>query len=312
MNKVKLRLVSENKNRIVYEIIEKYYYIDNKKFKINKSLSNLSRYLNETNKNLYQIFDVSNKCLQCGKETKISFSRNELSIFKFCSIKCHNLYKKDNTIYNCPICEKEFLYKEKDKKFYGTCGNIECIDQHKKNRNKNISKTHWTKGKDSDKIHSNKIKTRLENDRKFNRKYVPWNKGKKNVYSKETIEKIRNATIKQMSDGKIKKTKIEIKIEQFLIEQNINYKYSFILNKRQYDFIIKDHNLLIEADGDYWHGNPSKYKELSDRQILKQKDDRIKDRIAKENGFEIIRFWESDIYNKFDEVKNKIIEKINE
>ena len=38
---------------------------------------------------------------------------------------------------------------------------------------------------------------------------------------------------------------------------------------------------------------------------------RIKNRIAKENGFELLRFWECDINRNFENIKNKIIEKIN-
>lgn len=51
---------------------------------------------------------------------------------------------------------------------------------------------------------------------------------------------------------------------------------------------------------------------LSERQILKQQDDNIKNRIAKENGYKIIRFWEYDIHKNFDLVRTKIINEINE
>jgi len=315
MNTVKLKQISENdgKNpKKIYKIDQEKYVINGKTFKLKKSLSNLSKYLNSLEKNLIDIFDISNECKECGATTKVYFSRNQLSVFKFCSIHCQQHYKKKNSINICPICNKNFLYKQKKKEFYGTCGNKKCISIHKETRKKNIANNHWIKRKDSERIKKQRIKTRIENDIKLNRKYKPWNKGKKNIYSKETIEKIRNATIKQLSEQKFKKTKIEEKIEDFLKKEKINYVYSYILKQRQYDFCLKNYKILIEADGDYWHGNPKIYENLSDRQILKQQDDNIKNRIAKENGYEIIRFWEYDIHKNSIFVKNKIIQKINE
>lgn len=97
-----------------------------------------------------------------------------------------------------------------------------------------------------------------------------------------------------------------------MINQNIKYKYSYILKKRQYDFILLDYNIIIEADGDYWHGNPRSYKNLSDRQLMKQKDDIIKNKIAIDSGYHILRFWEYDINFNIDKVKNIIQTKINE
>ncbi|MCK9544560.1 MAG: endonuclease domain-containing protein [Novosphingobium sp.] len=117
---------------------------------------------------------------------------------------------------------------------------------------------------------------------------------------------MRNAALDQLKNHKFKKTNIEIKIENFLLEESIPYIYSFIIDKRQYDFFIPDASLVIEADGDYWHGNPNRYNNLTDRQLFKQKDDKIKDLIAKRNNLNIIRFWETDIIKNFEKVKEKI------
>jgi very-short-patch-repair endonuclease len=315
MNLINLKLVEESTKKYhkkIYVIDQDNYYINDKNFKIKKSLSNLSKYLNLINVNLIDIFKINHDCKNCGKPTKISFSRNKLTVYTFCSTKCQQYYKKQQIISLCPICEKGIIKKDKKKEYYGTCGNNDCIKEHKRKRKENIKNNHWVNKKDSSEIQKQRIKTRKINDRKLNRKYIPWNKDKTNIYSKETIEKIRKSTIKQLKEGKFKKTKIEEKIESFLINQEINYTYSFILNQRQYDFYLKDYKILIEADGDYWHGNPNIYNILSERQLLKQADDKIKNRIARENGFELLRFWESDINNNFNLIKNKINEKINE
>ncbi|WP_163580362.1 DUF559 domain-containing protein [Gracilibacillus saliphilus] len=133
-----------------------------------------------------------------------------------------------------------------------------------------------------------------------------WNSGKKGIYSKKTIEKIRAATLKQMQDGKFKKTQIEKIMERYLNEINVNYKYSFILEKRQYDFHLMDFKVIIECDGDYWHANPKYYPNPENWQIERIRIDKEKNEIAKNNGFQIARFREDDIINNFDYVKSII------
>lgn len=291
-------------------IDQKIYEINNKKFRVKNSLSNLSFYLNSIGSSLINLFgkSIEHKCKECSKDTKITFYRNKLRVYHFCSVICQRNYKNKNRVLVCSMCMKK--YKQKNR-IYNTCGDNSCIEKKKKIRNKNISKNHWINSEAKDFIMNKRIETRRKNDRKLNRKYHAWNKGKTGIFSKESIEKIRNAAINQLKNQKIKKTGIEKKIENFLIEANIDYIYSYILKKRQYDFYIKNENILIEADGDYWHGNPAKYNFLTDHQILKQKDDKIKDRIAKEEGFKILRFWEFDIYHNFEKIKNKIISEIN-
>lgn len=63
------------------------------------------------------------------------------------------------------------------------------------------------------------------------------------------------------------------------------------------------YNLIIEADGDYWHGHPELYKTLSETQKVNVDNDKFKDKLAKENGYELIRFWGSEIREKDFEIK---------
>lgn len=139
--------------------------------------------------------------------------------------------------------------------------------------------------------------------------YSAWNKG---ITGDEYISHYQreNETLdeakKRFTTGLFTKTSIEEKIEKFLIQEKIEYNYSYFLGGRQFDFNIKGKYIIIEADGDYWHGNPNSIYHNQEKQIIKQKDDRIKDSIAKENGNVIIRFWESDIHNNFNWI-SKII-----
>jgi len=52
--------------------------------------------------------------------------------------------------------------------------------------------------------------------------------------------------------------------------------------------------LIVEFDGDYWHGN-SKFFVLTPRMKKQCYLDRLWDKIAVEAGFNIKRVWESDV-----------------
>lgn len=318
--KFNLIVIDDNRRRIIYKIDQDYIMINNKKFKCRKNTSNLSKYLNENDYSIIKILNnsIHNKCINCNNiVTNNRFERNKFFTYKFCD-RCDNEnIRKKHDIINCIICDKPI--KRKDI-VYSTCGNNKCLDEYRKRINNNIKKTHWTLSEDKERITNNRIKSRKENDIKYDRNYIPWNKGKTNIYSKETIEKIRNATIKQMKEGRIKKTSIEKKIENFLLNNDIKYKYSFIYERRQYDFLLLDYNIIIEVNGDYWHANPKFWdvnndslnkKQLYETQKMKIKDDIIKKRIIDNSKYELLIIWEDDINNNFNYIENTILEKIN-
>jgi G:T-mismatch repair DNA endonuclease (very short patch repair protein) len=120
----------------------------------------------------------------------------------------------------------------------------------------------------------------------------------------ELWAKMKRDSAERCMNRKYHKTKPEKKVEDYLKENGIDYKYNFILDKKyQYDFYIGN-KIIIEVQGDYWHGNPLKYgeglKPLNDIQKFKIERDKIKKIYAEENGYKIVYIWESDIN------KNKI------
>ena len=79
-----------------------------------------------------------------------------------------------------------------------------------------------------------------------------------------------------------------------------------------YDFLLKDFNILIEVNGDFWHANPNKFKadDIIFRPHFRKnrepiltpitaKDiweiDEFKRKIAEVNNFTVFYLWESDI-----------------
>jgi hypothetical protein len=102
-----------------------------------------------------------------------------------------------------------------------------------------------------------------------------------------------------------RKTSIEKKVESYLKEINIDFKYNFILdNLYQFDFFIKDMNLIIETHGDYWHANPLYYsdsdytkKKLNETQRYKVNLDNLKLEYVVEKKYRLLSIWETDIKN---------------
>jgi very-short-patch-repair endonuclease/predicted DNA-binding protein YlxM (UPF0122 family) len=142
---------------------------------------------------------------------------------------------------------------------------------------------------------------------------------KKNViYQKiprteETRRKIKEARAKQILP--IKDTSIEVKIQNFLKQLNIEFfthQYMRITNGYQCDILIPSKNLVIECDGDFIHCNPKIYSadfvrfpNGNDKRRAKDvwEMDNKRTKELEEKGYRVIRLWENEIYamnlNKF-------------
>ncbi|MBO1512399.1 endonuclease domain-containing protein [Metabacillus bambusae] len=195
----------------------------------------------------------------------------------------------------CHVCGTKFEAQHRGTK---TCS----PDCAKKLKAMKIVEWHQSMSEQTKNEHFTKIIKKTAKTRKDN-KTPSWNSGKTGIYSEETIEKIRAATLKQMKDHVFQKTNIERVMEEYLLEIKVNYKYSFILEKRQFDFLLAEHKLIIECDGDYWHANPKFYPDPQEWQVERIKIDHTKNEIAQNNGYRIARFWEDDILNNFEYVK---------
>lgn len=103
----------------------------------------------------------------------------------------------------------------------------------------------------------------------------------------------------------------EIKLGLILEELNIIFYSQKIIKDKIYDYYIPKINLLIEVDGDYWHGYGKEYDELNEIQKKSSRNDMQKDILAKGLGYDIIRFWEHDIFDNPDFIKSEILKKIN-
>lgn len=171
--------------------------------------------------------------------------------------------------------------------------------------------------------------------------------GKKNPHSKETCKKISESNMgriikkesriqisntlkkyyknnpqvieemkKRRSNQKTPKkdTTIEVIVQNFLKDLEIEFfthQYMRIEHAYQCDVYIPSMNLVIEVDGDYWHGNPEKYsdEQLNQRQMEQRERDSARTRELIEKGYNVIRIWENEIrIMNINQFKEKIME----
>ena len=72
------------------------------------------------------------------------------------------------------------------------------------------------------------------------------------------------------------------------------------------DALVVESRVVLEFDGDYWHGNPARYRAPGPRQIRQMSRDKARDAYLAACGYRVIRFWESDMKHKVDEVLSRL------
>jgi very-short-patch-repair endonuclease len=254
-------------------------------------------------------------CLFCDKK----FYKLQSNRGKYCSKKCSDNHKKitylgeNNPSYNRKMSDDELkMRSEITKKLWEDEGYRSKI---KKSMNLFFEKNGYWPGNDKDSM----LKKKETMVKKFGVSHNWMGKYGERKCDKTTLD-IYGKTSTQMlieySHFFGKKTDIEKMFEVILEELEIPFQCKFRIydkNKvnfwfREYDFLILNTNILIEVDGDYWHGNQNIFEELTEFQKSIQINDEIKENFAKNKGYNVIRFWGSDIKKNNQEIKNIIRE----
>lgn len=131
-------------------------------------------------------------------------------------------------------------------------------------------------------------KERTEKQRKSLKKY--WADPKRRAEQREKrINYLKNFLVR-------KNTGLEKKFKSLLKDNKISYEFQFIVSNYCYDFKVEGKNILIETDGDFYHCNPVKHPvPLYETQKKTVEHDKVKNKVALDNGYHLIRYWESDI-----------------
>jgi very-short-patch-repair endonuclease len=114
---------------------------------------------------------------------------------------------------------------------------------------------------------------------------------------------------------KVGLNKLEIKGSEILKDLNINFVEQKLINEKYVvDVFIPGSNIIIQWDGDYWHGHPKNLKNGIANKLQHtnmKKDIRINEEL--ENlGYNVLRFWQDDVDNNTDWVKMTIKENMGQ
>lgn len=252
---------------------------------------------------------VKVNCLYCDKEFETLPNKIERGKSKYCSRECKDTHQKEvyknegNPVYGRKASKEE---KELRSKMVSKLWEDEDFrDKVKNGLERFVDENGFFPGTDKDSLEKRK-KTNLE---RYGSEYVGWNipwmrqKMEETClerYGKTSLDLMRDA-MRSNNDG----TYIEKKISNLLIDNGIKFEtqYNVYYDSKKYkvyDFYLVDYNLLIEADGVYWHAKPELYsgKTLTETQIINVKNDKIKDKLALDKGYNLVRFWGDDISKK--------------
>ena len=114
-------------------------------------------------------------------------------------------------------------------------------------------------------------------------------------------------THKIMSAIKSKDTNIEILLRKGLWRKGIRYRKNMKVLNCHPDIVIRKYKIAIFCDGDFWHGreiehcrlgNNAKYwQEKIKRNVERDLENTIE---LRDNGWTVLRFWETDIKKNID------------
>lgn len=100
---------------------------------------------------------------------------------------------------------------------------------------------------------------------------------------------------------KSKDTKIEVKLRKALWHKGIRYRKNYKICGCKPDIVITKYKIAIFCDGDFWHGKPSKYQVHTNSNFWQEKIKRNQERDLentiqlRDEGWTVLRFWESEI-----------------
>lgn len=320
----------DKKGKIIKARVTEKYLKENNYYDFLINYYNDSDSIKETLFRIINNIDIRPTCIECGR--KVKFNKGLFSTF--CSPKCRNNNEKvkEKNIKNVSkslkkiyeIKGKEIKEKRKNtlKKHYGE--NVSTPFAIKEIKEK-IKETNIKKyGVDNvfklDKFRKNvetshTFSTLLQKQNGYDIEYVLNENGIYDIKVKNgcnihgdiiiNASLFNNRTKKERKENTILcpicnpiknfETSIETQIKNILDELKIEYieHCRNIINPFELDFYLPNYNIAIECNGIYWHSG----KENAKKHILKSKK-------CKEKNIKLLYFWEDQIINKIDIIKN--------
>ena len=130
------------------------------------------------------------------------------------------------------------------------------------------------------------------------------------VMSKEKRHKIMTAI-------KSKNTRIEIILRKSLWHRGLRYRNNIKVCNCHPDIVITKYKIAIFCDGDFWHGKTfEQLKFQNNATFWEEKIKRNKERdlentiVLRDNGWTVLRFWETDINNNLNKCVESILKEV--
>jgi very-short-patch-repair endonuclease len=286
-------------------------------------------------------------CAECGSLTFVPPWRgpNGRNPRLYCNRKCYekSLQRKVERV--CPQCKQIFFTTpsvvEKGKGVY--CSRA-CFDitLHARILDEKIAALYLVEGKDIADIARELGVTGMSIHHRMKKAGIPRrnrsesSRGERNgmfgrTHNAQSRQKIREANFIQFSDpaarerhgiitaiqiaeGRTGKTnnKLEQHFTKLLQSLHIKYQQSYRIGRSIYDFYLPDIHTLVECDGTFWHADPRTYPDRTKLSKVQQKNvenDARKNKLAEDKGFQLLRFWEHDIYHESDQIIETLVEK---
>jgi very-short-patch-repair endonuclease/endogenous inhibitor of DNA gyrase (YacG/DUF329 family) len=213
-------------------------------------------------------------CPVCGKEWQPKPGGRPNP---YCSRECFAIGRRTGTWLPCPICGKDF-YKPKssNRRF---CSN-ECL--HTWQRRTKVSYTCIICGKE--------FKWSPSREKQNNVKYCSITcrnadpKQREHLLRMNQLQQVLSpSSIERIGYGMLDSLGVD-----YLTQHMIGGKFCV-------DAFLPEHKLVIQFDGDYWHGNPTKFPTLDHRQTRRKKLDLSQDAYMNVCGYTVVRIWESEL-----------------
>ncbi len=133
------------------------------------------------------------------------------------------------------------------------------------------------------------------------------------VYGEEKAgtyrEKLRLASPERLRKTRRKETGIERIVANLLLEMGLQHQREVGFGPWTVDFVLPDLQLVIQADGDYWHAHPDSFptEKLTKQQRDRRRLDKACDSYFTNRGYGVLRFWERDIHKNLMMCKERIL-----
>jgi very-short-patch-repair endonuclease len=116
---------------------------------------------------------------------------------------------------------------------------------------------------------------------------MKWSGIKKAFYKTPEGKAVLEVTLQKAREalGRVsRKTSIEVAVESTLKVFGFNFEQAKPINRYIVDFLLPDHSIVIEADGDYWHSLPDAIER-----------DKKRDQVLTSLGYQVVRIREKNI-----------------